>query len=117
LTQMVANLVENAIRHSPTGARIEVALTPPSTEYGPEVTISDNGPGIPAREKAKVFQRFYRLDSSRGTPGCGLGLALVSAIAGLHGIAIRLGDADPQGLRAILAFPIPDAQPKRPATP
>src|ERR1700730_2528111 len=106
---MVANLVENAIRHSPTGAHIVLVLVPPAEERGPEVIVADNGPGIPAGEKEKVFRRFYRLDSSRGTPGNGLGLALVAAIGNLHGIGIRLSDNDARGLRVSLAFPASNA--------
>jgi signal transduction histidine kinase len=109
LTQMVANLVENAIRHCPAGANIAVALTPRAGKRGIEITISDDGPGIPASERVKVFRRFYRLDASRGTPGNGLGLAMVAAIADLHGIKIDVADNEPQGLRIHLTFA--DAQP------
>jgi signal transduction histidine kinase len=106
LTQMVANLVENAIRHGPAGTRIELVLMPPSGNRGVEVTVSDDGPGIPEGERGNVFRRFYRLDSSRGTPGNGLGLALVAAITELHGITIRLTDNTPHGLSVRLAFAI-----------
>ena len=71
---------------------------------GPVLEVSDNGPGIPAGERARVLERFYRLDLSRNTPGTGLGLALVAAVATLHGAALRLDDAAP-GLRVTLAFP------------
>ena len=104
LTQMLANLVENALRHSPVGANIEVALCASSGAKGPQVTISDDGPGIPEAERHKVFQRFYRLDVSRSTPGNGLGLALVAAITDLHGAEIRLFDNTPRGLRVELIF-------------
>jgi signal transduction histidine kinase len=104
LTQLFANLVENAVRHSSIGAHIEVALVPPSPGQGPEVTVSDDGPGIPPDERSKVFRRFYRLDASRSTPGNGLGLALVAAIAELHVIAVRLTDHKPRGLRVCLSF-------------
>jgi signal transduction histidine kinase len=104
LTQMLANLVENAIRHSPPGACIDVALFAPDGIEGPQVTISDDGPGIPEAERDKVFRRFYRLDASRSTPGNGLGLALVAAVSDLHGAKIQLYDNPPRGLRVVLSF-------------
>jgi signal transduction histidine kinase len=104
LTQMVANIAENAIRHAPEGASIEIALQP-EPKCGPLLTISDNGPGIPQSEREKVFRRFYRLDSSRGSPGNGLGLSLVAAIAELHGVSVRLAANNPGGLKVTLAFP------------
>jgi signal transduction histidine kinase len=104
LIQMLANLVENAIRHSPPGAHIAIALRAGGNGKGPQVTISDNGPGIPEAERDKIFRRFYRLDASRSTPGNGLGLALVAAVVDLHGAAIRLADNPPRGLRVALTF-------------
>lgn len=104
LTQMLANLVENAVRHSPPGAKIKVALCEVGPANGPQVTISDDGPGIPEDERGKVFRRFYRLDASRSTPGNGLGLALVAAIADLHGANIRLLHNTPGGLHVVLTF-------------
>jgi signal transduction histidine kinase len=101
LTQMLVNLVENALRHSPAGTRIAVRLERPDGAI--LCTIADNGPGIPKDEHDKVFRRFYRLDSSRATPGSGLGLSLVAAIAELHGIAVILGDNHP-GLAVTLRF-------------
>jgi len=99
LTQMLANLVENALRHTPPGAHIAVDL------QGQTGIIADDGSGIPAAERGKVFQRFYRLESSRTTPGSGLGLSLVAAIAELHDIAIELDDNHP-GLKVTLRFPL-----------
>ena len=64
-----------------------------------EITVADNGPGIPDAEKSKVLTRFYRGDSSRGTPGVGLGLTLVAAVAKVHGGQVELNDNHP-GLRA-----------------
>jgi signal transduction histidine kinase len=66
--------------------------------------VADNGPGVPAEERDKIFRRFYRLDSSRTTPGSGLGLSLVVAIAELHGVTIETRDNQP-GLRVDLRFP------------
>lgn len=102
LTQMFANLVENAIRHCPDGATIRVSARPDGA--GIEASVSDDGPGIPPELREKVFQRFFRLDRSRSTPGTGLGLSLVAAIATLHGIAITLADNQP-GLVALVRIP------------
>ena len=68
---------------------------------GFEAQVADNGPGIPEAERDKVFDRFYRLDRSRTTKGSGLGLALVKAIATLHGLSLTLSDNNP-GLAVIL---------------
>lgn len=101
LTQMVANLIENAIRHCPAGVNITVAL---GQDAGtPVLYIADTGPGIPASEREKVFRRFYRLEASRTTPGGGLGLALVKAVADLHGASVELSDNYP-GLRVTVRF-------------
>jgi signal transduction histidine kinase len=108
LTQLFANLVENAIQHSPTGASITVAAGGRSDSI--EVAIEDNGPGIPPPSRQKVFQRFFRLEESRTTPGNGLGLSLVAAIAALHDVAVMLDDNHP-GLRVRMGFarlPRPD---------
>jgi signal transduction histidine kinase len=102
VTQMLVNLVENAIRHSPPGARISMILS--HRMFGVTAVITDTGPGVPEAEREKIFQRFYRLETSRTTSGSGLGLSLVSAIADLHGIRISLSDNHP-GLRVTLEFP------------
>jgi signal transduction histidine kinase len=102
LTQMLANLVDNAIRHTPPGTHIEVSLGSDSERIIGVVT--DNGPGAPPEEWERIFQRFYRLEHSRSTPGSGLGLSLVKAVANLHGIAIDVRDAEP-GLQIVLRFP------------
>ena len=70
-----------------------------------EISVSDNGPGIDDGEKTKVMQRFYRGDASRGTPGVGLGLSLVQAVAKLHGSALELPDNRP-GLRVAMSTPL-----------
>jgi signal transduction histidine kinase len=101
LTQMFSNLVENAIRHTPAGTRIRIALAGNGT---PLALISDDGPGIPECERGKVLQRFYQLSHSRNTGGHGLGLALVAAIAGLHKAALSLEEAGP-GLCVRVTFP------------
>lgn len=99
LVQAFANLIENALHHTPSGGRIEVSLT--AMGNGCIVTVADNGPGIPAEARDKVTQRFYRLEASRSTPGSGLGLSLVAAIADLHDAKLELSDNQP-GLRVTL---------------
>jgi signal transduction histidine kinase len=93
LAQLISNLIENALRHTPTGSMVSIALRKPAAGFA--IEVADNGPGIPEAERGKVFDRFYRLDRSRSTAGSGLGLALVKAIAGLHGFTIRLEDRKP----------------------
>jgi signal transduction histidine kinase len=100
LAQMISNLVENALRHTPAGSTVALALRRDARGF--EIEVADNGPGIPETERGKVFDRFYRLDHSRSTAGSGLGLALVKAIAGLHGLSIKLIDRKP-GLGVIIA--------------
>jgi signal transduction histidine kinase len=101
LSQMIANVIENAMKHSPREASVGLAASEsPSTIT---LTVSDNGPGIPAEERKRVFRRFYRLEGSRTTPGSGLGLSLVEAIAALHDVSIDLTDNAP-GLRVTLRF-------------
>ena len=102
LAQMLSNVIENAIRHSPNGALITVAAG--RCGGGIEVSVGDNGPGIPKEEQQKVFRRFYRLEASRTTPGNGLGLSLVAAVAQLHRVLVILSDNAP-GLIVTLRFP------------
>ena len=104
LTQALANLVENAIRHAGPGARVSVATA--AGPGGAVLTIADDGPGIPEADRARVLGRFVRLERSRTTPGTGLGLTLVKAVADLHGVRLGLEDAGP-GLRVRLSFPPP----------
>lgn len=100
LSQMFVNIVENAIRHCPRGTLIFIQAE--VSEGGRKtVTISDNGHGIPEADRERVFGRFVRLDKSRHHPGSGLGLALVAAIATMHGFSIVLEDNGP-GLRVVI---------------
>jgi signal transduction histidine kinase len=101
LTQLFANLIDNAIGHSPAGARLSVEAA--ASPGGIGVVVSDTGPGIPAAFRDKVLQRFYRLETSRTTAGSGLGLSLVSAVVGLHEATLALRDNEP-GLRCVLHF-------------
>jgi len=106
ITQLFANLVENAVRHGRAGGQVRIALA--RAGEGAEAVIADDGPGIPEAERERVFRRFHRLDAARATPGSGLGLALVRAVAGLHGMELRLEDAAP-GLRVRVTVPPPGA--------
>lgn len=102
LTQMLMNLIENGLRHTPAGSRIDLAVE--ESEVDIRLIVSDNGPGIPAEQRALVMRRFGRLDKSRSTAGHGLGLPLIQAIVRLHHGTMVLEDAAP-GLRIILSFP------------
>ena len=102
LSQALANLIDNAIKYTPEGGTIHVAIG--SAGAGATLSVADSGPGIPAEHRDKVLERFFRLDASRTTPGSGLGLSLVAAVAGLHNAALILDDNKP-GLRVTLTFP------------
>jgi signal transduction histidine kinase len=110
LALALSNLVENALRHAPRGTAITVVAT--EEDGAPSLVVADRGPGIPAADRERALGRFVRLDPSRGTPGAGLGLALVAAVARMHGATIELTDNAP-GLRARLRFspepPLPPA--------
>jgi signal transduction histidine kinase len=102
LTQVMANLIENALRHCSPGTAITCSVQVP----GPSViaAVADTGPGIPETERENVLRRLYRLEKSRSTEGSGLGLALVKAVAEVHDAELVLGDAGP-GLVVTLRFP------------
>lgn len=97
--QALANLIENALRHTAPGGTIAISVGDDG-----RLSVADSGPGIPKAEREKVLRRLYRLERSRTTPGNGLGLALVAAIAESHGAALDLDDNDP-GLVVTLRFP------------
>jgi signal transduction histidine kinase len=103
LMQLFANLIENAVRHSPPGAHIAVLAL--RTDGNVEVRVTDDGPGIPASMHAKVMRRFFRLETSRTTPGSGLGLSLALAIVNLHDATMKLGDNSP-GLSVTVSLAI-----------
>ncbi|HUE11161.1 MAG TPA: HAMP domain-containing sensor histidine kinase [Steroidobacteraceae bacterium] len=90
LFEAVANLVDNAVKFTPEGGRVELALL--SRDNESVIRVSDTGPGIPESEREAVTKRFYRSDKSRGTEGLGLGLSLVAAIVKLHGFRFTLAD-------------------------
>jgi signal transduction histidine kinase len=101
LAQALANLLDNAIKFTPDGGHIRVALR--GSSGAPEVIVEDNGPGIPADKREIVLGRRVRLDEARKFPGSGLGLSLVAAVTKLHGARLVLDDAGP-GLRVSLKF-------------
>jgi signal transduction histidine kinase len=101
LLQLLANLIENALRHTPPGTEIIVGLA--HQENRVLLSVADTGPGIPEEETENVLHRLYRLDRSRHTPGSGLGLSLVSVVARLHEAGLALHDNAP-GLRVEIAF-------------
>ncbi len=103
LTQALANLVENALRHTPAGTHIALALRR-DADGAVSLSVRDDGPGVATEDLPRLTARFYRAEHSRTTPGNGLGLSLVAAVAELHGAALLLRDASP-GLHAELRFP------------
>ena len=106
LAQAIGNLVDNAVKYAPVGGTVALTLAR-RTDGQAEIAVADNGPGIPDLEKSRVTQRFYRGDASRGTPGIGLGLSVVAAVAQLHGGVLSLMDNRP-GLNASLILPAID---------
>jgi hypothetical protein len=112
LLQAVANLLDNAIKFSPPGGVIRLTAHQRGTEFGPlvEIAVADDGPGLAPEDRAQAGQRFFRADAARGTPGSGLGLSLVQAVASLHDGELRLEDAapgrEPSGVKALLLLPV-----------
>lgn len=102
IAQLAVNLLDNSLRHTPPGAQIELGLAADGGQI--ELTVADNGSGIEEADREHVFQRFTRLERSRSTPGHGLGLSLVRAIAAAHGATVRVEDNRP-GARFVVHFP------------
>lgn len=93
LTQLLSNLIENAIKHSPLGKHIEVSTH--SSSINTLVRVADDGPGIDPGDHERIFQRFFRGEKSRSSPGNGLGLTLARAIADLHGASLSVSNSNP----------------------
>ncbi|MFZ4409721.1 MAG: ATP-binding protein [Paracraurococcus sp.] len=108
LLQAVANLLDNAIKFTPAGGTVQLAAA--VTPAGVQVMVADDGPGLSAEDQAHAGDRFFRADKARATPGSGLGLSLVRAVAHLHGGDIALQDAvpgrAPPGLRVVMRLPL-----------
>jgi two-component system sensor histidine kinase MprB len=105
LDRAVANLLDNAAKWSPEGATVDVRL------HDGELTVRDRGPGIPADERAHVFDRFFRAATARGRPGSGLGLAIVRQVAEGHGGTVAAEAADGGGAVLRLRLPVFSANP------
>lgn len=101
LAQAITNLLDNAVKYTPVGGKIGLEARQVGQQV--EISVHDNGPGIPVEQRERVFERFVRLDNARSSIGNGLGLSLVKAFAELHGATIRLDDNKP-GLRVVLSF-------------
>lgn len=102
LAMLLDNLVENALRHVPSGGRVDVAAVREGD--APALVVTDSGPGIPPAERERVFDRFYRGDGAAGY-GSGLGLSIVRAVAQRHGARVALDDAPGGGLQVTVLFP------------
>jgi len=103
LFEAIGNLVDNALKFTPPGGRVELRTF--ANDGGRGIEVSDSGPGIPADQREAVLRRFYRTEQSRHTPGSGLGLALVAGVAGLHDMAIAITDANPGCRVALIGAP------------
>ena len=107
IAQALANLVDNAIKYTPAGGQVRIRTA--VTEAGVDLSVADTGPGIPESDRPRVTERFVRLEASRNSPGTGLGLSLVAAVAHYHNAALVLEDnvssGVPAGLKAVLHFP------------
>jgi signal transduction histidine kinase len=104
---LARNLIDNAVRYTPAGGRVQVRV---GRDALPFLQVDDSGPGIPAQERERVFDRFYRrAPESAGEQGSGLGLAIVRNIALQHSAPVQLADSPLGGLRVLLRFPAPAA--------
>lgn len=103
LTQLFANLIENAVVHTPRGTHITLSLH--ASDAHAVAQVRDDGPGVPAEEHKRIFRRLYRREASRTQPGHGLGLSLASAIAELHGARIGIAGKGP-GMTIEISFPL-----------
>lgn len=99
LFQLLINLLDNSVKYGPVGSAITLAAVPKGTGW--ELSVLDFGPGIPEDQRERVFERLYRLDASRHTPGLGLGLSLVKAIVQLHQGSVSIRDNSPGTLFSV----------------
>ena len=112
VSQAVANFLDNALKYAEGGARIELKVGP-SRDGGALLSVADDGPGVDVKDRDRILERFVRLEESRSTPGSGLGLSLVAAIARAHGAELRFEDGlgcpvsgeERRGLKVVMTFP------------
>src|SRR5207302_5276954 len=108
LRQAIDNLFANVRAHTPEGTRVAVALH--RSDGGAEITVADSGAGLTTEEAAQVFERFYRVDSSRtrASGGVGLGLSIVAAVVAAHGGSVATEPTPGGGATFVIALPIAD---------
>ena len=104
LTQLLSNLVSNAVKFTPEGGQVWVRVGEQNGTC--QVEVTDSGIGIPAADRAHLFERFYRASTATGTAGSGLGLAISKAIAEAHGGTIRIADSSGSGTRVVVQIPL-----------
>jgi signal transduction histidine kinase len=103
LRQVIANLIDNAVKYTPRGGRVRVTIRPATT--GVEISVHDSGPGIPPEDLERIWERLYRGDASRSQRGLGIGLSLVRAIVEAHGGHAAVESAAGQGARFVVWLP------------
>ena len=108
IRRLILNVVDNAVRYAPSSSVIRIALDRAPDHYA--ISISDDGPGIPAEVQPRIFERFYRVDASRSRPdgGAGLGLALARWIARVHGGDVVLASSSTLGSTFVITLPAPN---------
>jgi len=107
LRQLVMNLLDNAVRHAPQGGRVQVALQ--RRVGSAELSVEDSGPGVPAGDYARVFERFVRLGPPGSGGGAGLGLAIAQWIAEQHGGTLQVAGDGQASSRFVLTLPLEPA--------
>jgi signal transduction histidine kinase len=101
---MLMNLLDNAIRHTPPGGRVDAVIQAAAGQV--EIEVVDTGTGVPEAERGRIFERFVRLDPSRQRPGgAGLGLPIARCIAEAHGGTLTLAESTPAGSRFLVSLP------------
>jgi signal transduction histidine kinase len=104
LQRMVANLLDNAMKYTPSGGQVSIELT--RSPHHCRLTITDTGVGIPLSDQPRVFDRFFRCEHSRSQEGCGLGLSFARSVARAHGGDITVTSESSQGSSFISIFPV-----------
>ena len=104
MTQVLVNLLDNALKYTPREGSIELAVEIAGGTL--TLSVSDRGPGIPAKELRRVFDKFYRVPVPEGAGGTGLGLSICKGIVEAHGGTVQAKNRDGGGLRVIVALPV-----------